>query len=753
MSVVALMALGGYFYFAVANGQAILGSYFVDFGGEYGGGAIYKHKFGDVSTEFAVTTEYHATTSTGKHRAMCANPALAAQLTTIGVAEVDSDLIKKVLLVTIGEDVPGEANWPLAGVFNWSATDPLDEDLVGTMEWLAAQNANSFPDGSHPFAVAHSMVGLLYGDIYGDYGASVGWSAEGIDKLRKGIELIRRFFERNPQHAPYVNNYRVYRTTFDRPGNDQDMVWLEGELDGKLSVRKRSADPGTAGNPNYSLAGMQFRICKDAQCNEDLQLPGLETDFDGNAPAVFLPAGTYYVEELVAPQGFLLSSPAVSGEITLSPGQEFIYEISNQPYKGGVTVGKIDIEMGDWQGQGDASLNGTQFGIYTAGGTHVSTISSSDGTASTGASALLLGDYYIEETQAGEGYNLNPQRMNFSITANGMMVDLIGTPFTNQVKRGRAMIRKCDLETGGCAPLGEASLDGTQFALINRSAGPVIVDGVKYAVGEEIKRVGAENTYAVFEDIPYGTYDMIEVVPGEGYLLGEPVAQQVTVREDTGGVHWTIDDPVPAGVPVVSNQVKRGDLKLIKLSADDEKAMAGVPFKIIAKATGEAHIIVTDVNGFASTHSDWNRHSLNTNQNDVFLTTAEVINADELDDSSGVWFGWYGEEEMSPVDDDLGALPYGVYEIEELKSTTNEGYHLMKKREFKIERDGVEIDLGTIENDPLWRAPKTGRVSEMQPAGVVEINTLGTVAMVGVGLIIIGGGVNHLRKRTLRFRR
>ena len=97
---------------------------------------------------------------------------------------------------------------------------------------------------------------------------------------------------------------------------------------------------------------MQFRICKDAQCNEDLQLPGLETDFDGNAPAVFLPAGTYYVEELVAPQGFLLSSPAVSGEITLSPGQEFIYEISNQPYKGGVTVGKIDIEMGDWQGQG-----------------------------------------------------------------------------------------------------------------------------------------------------------------------------------------------------------------------------------------------------------------------------------------------------------------------------------------------------------------------------------------------------------------
>ena len=182
-------------------------------------------------------------------------------------------------------------------------------------------------------------------------------------------------------------------------------------------------------------------------------------------------------------------------------------------------VRKVDADTNNSLGQGDASLDGTVFGIYDINNTQIMTIPYSGGTATTGAGDLLLGDYYVQETEAGEGYNLSEQKIDFSVTENGVVVDLTDTPFANQVKRGRAMIRKCDLETGACDSLGGASLDGTQFALINRSAQPVIMGGTEYAVGAEMMRVGATNTYAVFENIPYGTYDMIEVVPGEGYLL------------------------------------------------------------------------------------------------------------------------------------------------------------------------------------------------------------------------------------------
>ena len=112
----------------------------------------------------------------------------------------------------------------------------------------------------------------------------------------------------------------------------------------------------------------------------------------------------------------------------------------------------------------------------------------------------------------------------------------------------------------------------------------------------------------------------------------------------------------------------------------------------------------------------------------------------------------HGEGEMSPVNDDLGALPYGVYEIEELRSTANEGYQLMQKREFRVERDGAIVDLGTIENEPAWKVPSTGRATK-QPAsaGVTEINVWQIVVSVAAGLLVVGGGVVYLRKHKRYF--
>lgn len=74
----------------------------------------------------------------------------------------------------------------------------------------------------------------------------------------------------------------------------------------------------------------------------------------------------------------------------------------------------------------------------------------------------------------------------------------------------------------------------------------------------------------------------------------------------------------------LTEQVIRGDLKLVKVGEGDQGRMAGVPFLVTSATTGESHTIVTDANGCASTAASWNPHTADTNGG-----TAE----------SGVWFG------------------------------------------------------------------------------------------------------------------
>jgi hypothetical protein len=117
----------------------------------------------------------------------------------------------------------------------------------------------------------------------------------------------------------------------------------------------------------------------------------------------------------------------------------------------------------------------------------------------------------------------------------------------------------------------------------------------------------------------------------------------------------------------------------VKISDGDANRLAGVPFMITSKSTGESHVVVTDRNGEFSTASSWNPHNQNTNRG--------------KSDRDGVWFG-----EMRTLDDSLGALLYDDYVIEELPCDANEGLELLAI-EVSIYRHMTVIDLGTLTDD------------------------------------------------------
>jgi hypothetical protein len=106
-----------------------------------------------------------------------------------------------------------------------------------------------------------------------------------------------------------------------------------------------------------------------------------------------------------------------------------------------------------------------------------------------------------------------------------------------------------------------------------------------------------------------------------------------------------------------------------------------VPFSITSVTTGESHVIVTDINGEFSTASSWNPHSQHTNRGET--------------DRDGIWFG-----QLETLNDDLGALLYDTYLIEELPCEANKGYELLSF-EVSVYRHNTVIDLGTLTNDHI----------------------------------------------------
>lgn len=252
-------------------------------------------------------------------------------------------------------------------------------------------------------------------------------------------------------------------------------------------------------------------------------------------------------------------------------------------------------------------------------------------------------------------------------------------------ERGGVKIAKVDAQAGA-GEQGDASLEGAEFAIVNASGMNSYVNGHSYADGETVMTISTSWDGSAYiaktapDALPYGTYTIQETATNDSYLLTDGEPKTFEIRTD--GLVVTAD--AEGGELTFYNQVVRNDLKLSK-KAEDTNASLQVPFAISNVATGETHVLVTDRNGQASTEASWNRHTANTNGNDVLLE-ADRITAGMMDPSAGIWFGLGEDGSSAPANDALGALPYGQYTLEELPCEANEGYELVTKA-FWIERD------------------------------------------------------------------
>jgi len=437
-----------------------------------------------------------------------------------------------------------------------------------------------------------------------------------------------------------------------------------------------------------------------AMLSEHFKVAG-DMFYNNSNGMITLPLGTTTIQETKAPEGYLINPEIFIRQITSAGTVEGVSTynapiVPETAIHGGVHFQKRDLETTGNTPQGGATLAGTVIAItntsvnpvmvegtlYNPGQVVKTVTTGADGTATVAADVLPYGSYSYTEVTPPTGY-LSEGILSgtFDIVENGVIVDLTAanTSIQNNVIRGGVRLQKRDYETTFNLPQGNATLGGAVFEIINISANPVLVEGTLYNPGQVVKTVttGLDGSVTVAANVlPYGSYRVNELTAPNGYLQEGITSRTFDIREngvivDLTGVNTSI-----------LNQIKRGDLELIKIEDGTNYRMANIPFRITSKTTGENHVIVTDINGYASTSASWNSHLQNTNRGQT--------------DQDGVWFG-----ELTAITDSKGALPYDTYILDELLCAHNEGKHLLTGIEITISRDNYTVNLGTLTNDSI----------------------------------------------------
>ena len=295
------------------------------------------------------------------------------------------------------------------------------------------------------------------------------------------------------------------------------------------------------------------------------KLADLVTSEDGTA-SYPLPKGSFYLKELVSPEGFLLTDELIPFTIE-TQGQVVEKVVVNvQGY------GTVKVMKSDDGGENAQPLPGVGFDVFREATEEKvgEIVTLEDGTA---ALDLPLGRYYLVETVAVEGFQLLPGRVSFALTEDGATVELA---IANQ--------RIPEPEDSGILLTKTSAADA---ALLPGAGFDVFDAATDEKVGEII--TGPDGTARI--SLPASDYYLLERIVPEGFLLSEDKIPVTVVEEKYTEitVENEPDEPDP------------GELRVIKHAAGTGQRLPDTRFGVYDASTDEkVGEITTSENGVAS---------------------------------------------------------------------------------------------------------------------------------------------------------
>lgn len=234
---------------------------------------------------------------------------------------------------------------------------------------------------------------------------------EGIYEMT-GLLYGNHFVKEKAAPEGFLLDENVYTVSIV---NDKEVVMVENEagvgfmdqpVKGKVTIFKTDDESGE------KLVGAGFRIC-DTEGNV------VAEGYTGEEGTVSfeLRYGKYAVAEFEAPKGYVLDEAPYSFEVT-EHGQKISIDMANTKIKGKIVISKVDADT-------EELLPNAGFRIYDVNGEIIR-----EGRTDKNGNVefdLEFGTYYYQEFDAPEGYEVNDEKYEFTITEDGQVVSVIMT--------------------------------------------------------------------------------------------------------------------------------------------------------------------------------------------------------------------------------------------------------------------------------------------------------------------------------------
>lgn len=403
---------------------------------------------------------------------------------------------------------------------------------------------------------------------------------------------------------------------------------------------------------------------------------------------VVLPLGTITVQEIKAPNGYLLDNNIVLGHVKQS-GNSVINTLGNEVVvKDKVIKGRIKVSKYSSKTGNNVKYKETVFGIYASKdiyigstlykqGQLIQSLKTVDG--SVVSKDLPYGKYVIKETNAPDGYVLNIDKQEVMITSD-KNYDI---SFSNKEKTGSLKLIK-DFSNTETGKLGDAFISGNEYVLYayedicNPATGGVIYQKdemiTKKEVGNGIygddgKKYTDTNGVISWSNLPLGKYYALEKASNDSLLLNSNKVIFDELREKN------LDQEEVISVNGLTyDRIKQQRVEIFKEGIGQNNHNSG---KVEGLNGAEFTIkLESEVNRLG-----WNQ-----------ATTYDVVTTkSNSNDEKGYALTKY--------------LPYGIYIMKETK--TPDGYQTSPDIRFSISKDELVSDndhLHIVVNNDYYNA-------------------------------------------------